>query len=173
MLAVLSGCVCSSISFSSVWSGSVLEIEGEFKAWWLFQTFLSSLHVWMPSSSLSSKDSSWYDTLLFSFYLAFLFWLIWVLGCCKFLILIDYMLIRVKLSNTQIMNLCFWFDVVADLVNYFEKLKPNSGLDFLLLCFDYELNCMRLRGCPIRRFGIWSFLLGLLEQLNSSSGLDL
>lgn len=129
MLAVLSGCVCSSISFSSVWSGSVLEIEGEFKAWWLFQTFLSSLHVWMPSSSLPSQDSSWYDTLLFSFYLGFLFWLIWVLGCCKFLIFIDYMLIRVKLSNTQIMNLCFWFDVVADLVNYFEKLKPNSGLD--------------------------------------------
>lgn len=117
MLAVLSGCVCSSISFSSVWSGSVLEIEGEFKAWWLFQTFLSSLHVWMPSSSLPSQDCSWYNTLLFTFYLGFLFWLIWVLGRCKFLILIDYMLIRGKLSNTLIMNLCFWFDVVADLVN--------------------------------------------------------
>ena len=61
LLEVVFGRFCSSVCFRGVWSCFVLEIQKDYWIPW-FQSFLSSLHLWLPSYHDSPQDCSWYPS---------------------------------------------------------------------------------------------------------------
>ena len=150
---VLSCGVCSAVGFVCVWTCLVLAAQEGYGVGRKRILLLCSLHLWLPSSFVSSQDCSWYSSLFL--YLSLWVWFI-------FILILDVDFVSVLVLNF----VSVWLSVDLN-ENLWVPITSFRGSDLLLVLFGIlrSRSCVGIAITAMERwpagFGIFAFLVSV------------